>query len=228
MKKKNLALTAAIYGILFAVYNLLIFTIFKTRTDVFWLSYVFGVLAFILQSSGLFIAFRKTDFEAVFFGIPLASFSIFYFFSAIFASTAFMMFQKVGMTIAFVIQVIIVAIYAVVSIMSVMARDTVQEVGDHYKEKVMKGKLTVVDVEMILNRCTDFELKKALQKLVETVKYSDPMTNEYIADIEEEIKRKISELRVYADQGIIAEAKKMCSDIELLYIERNQKLKATK
>jgi hypothetical protein len=228
MIDKNLKLTALIYGIVFAVYNLLVFTIFKSKTDVFWLSYAFGVLAFILQALGMFFAFKKTNFEAIFFGIPLASFSFFYFFSAIFASTSFMIFQKSGMTIALTIQLILVAIYAVISILSIMARDTVQELGNHYQKKVSTGKLTVVDVEMVLSQCSDFDLKNSLKKLIETIKYSDPISNEFVEDLEGAIKQKISEMRTYNSQGMIVEAQKSCSEIELLYIERNHKLKATK
>ena len=38
-----------IYVILLGVFNLLVFTIFKTHTKVFWLSYAFMTVAFIVQ-----------------------------------------------------------------------------------------------------------------------------------------------------------------------------------
>ena len=67
-----------IYVILLGVFNLLVFTIFKTHTNVFWLSYAFMTVAFVVQIVSMFLAFKPADVETAFFGIPLASFSIYY------------------------------------------------------------------------------------------------------------------------------------------------------
>ena len=67
-----------IYVILLGVFNLLVFTIFKTHTKVFWLSYAFMTVAFIVQILSMFLSFKTADVETAFFGIPLASFSIYY------------------------------------------------------------------------------------------------------------------------------------------------------
>ena len=78
MNNKGKATTGIglIYVILLAVFNLLVFTIFKTHTSVFWISYVFMTLAFVLQIVSMFLSFKTADVETAFFGIPLASFSI--------------------------------------------------------------------------------------------------------------------------------------------------------
>ena len=74
VKTKNIVGIALIYAILLGLFNLLVFTIFKTRTNVFWLSYAFVTLAFAVQIISMSLAFKTADVETVFFGIPLASF----------------------------------------------------------------------------------------------------------------------------------------------------------
>ena len=89
-------------------------------------------------------------------------------------------------------------------------------------------KSVLVDIEMLMDGCTDPELKASLRKLSETVKYSDPISNEAVADVEQRIMRKISELRINIDDNQIADAKQSCADLERLYVERNKKLAISK
>lgn len=57
-KTKNTVGIALIYVILLGVFNLLVFTIFKTRTNVFWLSYAFMTLAFVVQIISMFLSLK--------------------------------------------------------------------------------------------------------------------------------------------------------------------------
>lgn len=227
-KQKNLILTAIIYAILIAVYNILVFVVFKNHSSVFWMSYCFMMIAFLVQITSMLLSFKRADVETVFFGLPLASFSVFYLVAELCVSTIFMIFQKVGTTIPFVIQLLMLAGFLVVAIIAIMARDTVQVMSDTVKEKVVQHKAINTDVETLLAGCTDAELKSKLGKLSETIKYSDPMTNEAIADVEQRIQQKLTELRVYCENDEMDEAVKTCSALELLYIERNKKLLISK
>ena len=165
-----------IYVILLGVFNLLVFTIFKTHTKVFWLSYAFMTVAFIVQILSMFLSFKTADVETAFFGIPLASFSIYYLCASLIVGAVFMVFQNAGFTLALVIQTLILAAFLIIAIISLLARDTVQAIGENVKQNVTNLKSILVDVEMLSSSCTDPELKQALNKLADTVKYSDPMS----------------------------------------------------
>lgn len=227
-KTKNTVAIGLVYVILLGVFNLLVFTISKSRNDVFWLSYGFMTLAFVVQIVSMFLSFKSADVETAFFGIPLASFSVFYLCAELVIGALFMIFQMASFTLALVIQVIVLAVFLIVAIISLLARDTVQQIGDNVKEHVSNLKSVLVDIEMIMDVCTDSELKASLRKLSETVKYSDPISNEVVADVEQRIMRKISELRINIDDNQIADAKQSCADLERLYVERNKKLAISK
>ena len=227
-KTKNTVAFGLIYVILLAVFNLLVFTISKSRNDVFWLSYGFMTLAFVVQIVSMFMSFKSADVETAFFGIPLASFSVFYLCAELVIGALFMIFQMASFTLALVIQVLVLAVFLIIAIISLLSRDTVQQISDNVKEHVSNLKSVLVDIEMLMDGCTDPELKVALRKLSETVKYSDPISNDAVADVEQRIMRKISELRINIDDNQIADAKQSCADLERLYVERNKKLAISK
>lgn len=227
-KAKNTVAFGLIYVILLGVFNLLVFTISKSRNDVFWLSYGFMTLAFVVQIVSMFMSFKSADVETAFFGIPLASFSVFYLCAELVIGALFMIFQMASFTLALVIQVLVLAVFLIIAIISLLSRDTVQQISDNVKEHVSNLKSVLVDIEMLMDGCTDPELKASLRKLSETVKYSDPISNEAVADVEQRIMRKISELRINIDDNQIADAKQSCADLERLYVERNKKLAISK
>jgi len=227
-KAKNTVAFGLIYVILLGVFNLLVFTISKSRNDVFWLSYGFMTLAFVVQIVSMFMSFKSADVETAFFGIPLASFSVFYLCAELVIGALFMIFQMASFTLALVIQVLVLAVFLIIAIISLLSRDTVQQISDNVKEHVSNLKSVLVDIEMLMDGCTDPELKADLRKLSETVKYSDPISNEAVADVEQRIMRKISELRINIDDNQIADAKQSCADLERLYVERNKKLAISK
>ncbi|MDE6578935.1 MAG: hypothetical protein K2K41_00170, partial [Ruminiclostridium sp.] len=154
LKNKNTIMIGLIYVILLGVFNLLVFTIFKNHSNVFWISYTFMTLAFVVQIVSMFLSFRTADVETAFFGIPLASFSVYYLCAEIVIGALFMIFQQASFTLALVIQIIVLAAFLIVAIISLMARDTVQSIGNNIKEKVADLRSVLVDVEMMRDRCT--------------------------------------------------------------------------
>lgn len=219
---------AVIYAVLIGVFNILVFTIFQTRTNVFWISYGFMTLSFVVQIVSILLSIKTTDAETAFYGIPLASLSVYYLCAALGTGLLFMIFQETGAVLALVIQILILAIFLMVAVIALMARDTVQEISDNIKENVSALKSVVVDIEMMGESCEDPEVKTALRRLSETVKYSDPITNEAVADVEQRIMRKVSELRLSLDDHHTADAIQACKDMERLYVERNKKLALSK
>ena len=229
MKKGKATISIGlIYVILLGVFNLLVFTISKTRTNVFWLSYAFMTVAFAVQIVTMLLSFKTSDVETSFFGIPLVSFSIYYLCTSLVVGAVFMIFQNVGFILALVIQVLILAAFLIIAVISLLARDTVQAIGDNVKQNVTNLKSVLVDVEMLASSCSDPELRQALNKLADTVKYSDPMSTAAIELVEQRIMRKISELRVSMDNNQIPDALQACKDLEMLYVERNKKLALSK
>lgn len=225
--KRNWGMTAAIYLIIFAVFNILVFLMVNKRNPVFWTSYAFMCIAFAVQIVSMIFALGSLETETVFLGIPLASLSFYYFFAALFAGAVFMFFQNAPFKLAFILQLLILAIYAVIAIMALMSRNTVQDVNDTLKGNVEAIKLLNINIDGLIPQAFDPNLKKALKKVSETIKYSDPVSNEVVSDIEEQILQTVNVLRINMENNH-DEAIQNCKDIEFLFLQRNRLLKATK
>lgn len=138
MKKGKATISIGlIYVILLGAFNLLVFTIFKTRTNVFWLSYAFMTVAFAVQIVSMFLSFKTADVETAFFGIPLASFSIYYLCASLVVGVVFMIFQNAGFTLAMVIQVLVLAAFLIIAIISLLARDTMLCLQSNRKRRIL-------------------------------------------------------------------------------------------
>ena len=71
---------SVVYAAVFAIYNIIVMLLFNGKNEIFWTSYAFMCGAFIINISVTLFSFKTSDAEAAFMGIPLLSFSIFYFF----------------------------------------------------------------------------------------------------------------------------------------------------
>lgn len=229
MKKKNSLMLGMIYLVIFLIYNLLIFLVFKGFNAVFWVSYGFMLVAYLLHIACVFSIVKNLSVRAVFFGIPLSSFSVYFVAAELFTSLVFMFFRRLAsVKVSVVVQAILLCVFIVIALISIMTRDAVQNVDTRIKENVSFIKGINVDVEMLLQRSSDAEVKGALKKLSETIKYSDPMSNNVVATQEQMIMQYMAELRVAFDAGNMDTVKELCSKIELLFIERNKKLMVSK
>lgn len=228
-KKKNGLMLGLIYVIVFAAYNLLVFSIFGDYNEIFWISYGFMIAAYLIHIICVFLIVRNLSVRAVFFGIPLASFSVYFVCAELFCSLVFMIFKnQASVKVTVVIQALLLCVFAVIAIVSIMTRDAVSNVDTKIKEKVNFVKGINVDVEMLMQRAADPETTGALKKLSETIKYSDPMSNDAVATQEQMIMQYMAELRMMFDAGDMAAVKELCGKIELLFVERNKKLMISK
>ena len=229
MKKKNSLMLGIVYLTIFLIYNLFVFLIFKGFNAVFWVSYAFMAAAYLLHIVCVLSIAKNLSVRAVFFGIPLGAFSVYFVAAEFFASMVFMIFRRqAGVKAAVFVQAILLCVFIVIAVISIMARDAVQHVDSKIKENVSFIKGINVDVEMLLQRSSDAEVKGALRKLSETIKYSDPMSSSAVATQEQRIMQYLTELRVKFDAGDMAAVKELCPKIELLFVERNTKLMVSK
>ena len=225
LNAKQYLTVSIIYAAVFAIYNIIVMLLFDDKNAIFWTSYAFMCVAFIANISVTIFSFKTLDVEAVFMGIPLLSFSVFYFFGELFASLVFMLFRGVvGIKLTIAIQVIFMLVFVIFAAVALLSRDAVVGITKNVETKVQSLKLLAVDVKLLEDQCMDKELKAELHKIAEAIRYSDPMTNEALADLDNIIKGKISELKYHCNSNNKNEALQLCYQLSAYISERNQKL----
>ena len=95
--------------------------------------------------------------------------------------------------IAVVVSVLLLGISAICLIATEAGRDEINRVEEKVQRKVFYIKALQTDIEILAEREKDGNIKIALAKLVDTIRFSDPMSNEMLTDIETQISDKVPE-----------------------------------
>ena len=217
--KKNSSKGYLILGILFVLVSVIAFAVPSAKTAVFWISYVFTVIAFAAQ---IFIwkatLGRAESMKSKFLGFPVIHIGIVY----LVALTVFLFIPALPIWSAVVACVAIAGVSAICMKVSNVGRSEIERVSSKAQEKTFYIKQLQVEVELLAGAETDTATKSALAQLAEKICYSDPMSNEQIADIEDQITEKITDLKSVADKV------ETINELNSLLDERNKKIKNLK
>lgn len=221
--KKNKGMAYAVLAIAFVLFNVIAFAIPTAKTATFWIAYAFSVVAFALQIVIWKFAFKGTDtLKSKFLGIPLISVGITYLIIQIIAFAIFMALPLTASWIAIVVCALILGISAICLIGTETGREEIKRVEEKVEKKVFYIKALQVDIEMLASTETDSDTKAALTKLAEKIRFSDPMSNDVLTDLEAEITDKVNELKIVENKAEIITV------LDSLITERNKKAKLLK
>ena len=221
--KKNKGMAYAVLAIAFVFFNVIAFAIPTAKTATFWIAYAFSVVAFALQIVIWKFAFKGTDtLKSKFLGIPLISVGITYLIIQIIAFAIFMALPLTASWIAIVVCALILGISAICLIGTETGREEIKRVEEKVEKKVFYIKALQVDIEMLASTETDSDTKAALTKLAEKIRFSDPMSNDVLTDLEAEITDKVNELKTVENKAEIITV------LDSLITERNKKAKLLK
>lgn len=221
MKKKVMAY--AVLAILFALFNVIAFAIPTEKTATFWIAYAFSVIAFVSQIGIWKFAFKGADtLKSKFLGIPLISVGTRYLVVQVVAFAAFMAFPLLPTWIPVVVCSVILGISAICLIGTETGREEINHVEEKAEKKVFYIKSLHVDVELLAESESDPEIQAELIKLADKIRFSDPMSNDALTEIEAEILGKVKELKTVENKLAVIAA------TSALVAERNKKVKILK
>ena len=222
MMKKNSTKGYVILGILFALISIIAFAVPTSKTATFWIAYVFTAAAFAAQIGIWKTALGKEGtLKSKFLGFPVVHIGIVYAIIQTVAFAVFLFVPTLPVWSAIVVCSVIAGISAVCMISADAGRDEIERVEAKVQEKTFYIKQLQADVELLVISETDTATKSALMQLAEKIRYSDPMSDEQLAAIEDRITEKIAELKASTDKAKI-------NELNSLLDERNRKIKIFK
>jgi len=232
MKSNKTLKFALILLIAVAAYNLVFFMLagFADHTATFWESWGFMMLAI----ATIIIVFASMGSQGMFmrdwlFGYPIFKHCTIYAFVELVLSSIFAIFEEsVSWSVALVIQILLYAIFLVFTLSAFLARDTIKEIGAKVEVKTQYIRLLRVDAEMLEGKCTDPAPKEKCRKFAEDVRFSDPMSNEVLFELEKEISLTVSNCDMALSANNFPMADALLTKASLLLQERNKKCKVLK
>ena len=221
--KKNSTKGYVILVILFALVSIIAFAVPTAKTATFWIAYVFTAAAFAAQIGIWKTALGKEGtLKSKFLGFPVVHIGIVYAIVQTVAFAVFLFVPTLPVWSAIVVCSVIAGISAVCMISVDAGRNEIERVEAKVQNKVFYIRELQVDVELLAGAETDTTTKSALTQLAEKIRYSDPMSDEQIASIEDRIAVKIGELKSSTDKA------KIINELNSLLDERNRKIKILK
>jgi len=216
---KNIKLSL-VYLVLFVLYNIIVMLLFSDKGDVFWLSYVYTVVAFIINFILIFSLSDKNK------GSHFNSFALLittnsYLFIQIIVSIL-LMFNILSSEWAVVIQSLILGIFVIICLILSQAKDHIESAEEDTKNRASFLKEMKKELEILSNKVED-DLKDNFDDLFKVVSNANPRSIEEVSSLEDEIITTFDELKEEVDQNnkenvlkLIAKLKEMFSEREVL------------
>ena len=220
---KNSAKGYVILGILFALISIIAFAVPTSKTATFWIAYVFTAAAFAAQIGIWKTALgQEGTLKSKFLGFPLVHIGIVYAVIQVIALAVFMFVPTLPVWSAIVVCSVIAGISAVCMISADAGRDEIERVEAKVQKKVFYIRELQADIELLADSETNADVKTALTQLAEKIRFSDPMSSEQLADLENKISSKVAELKATSNKLEII------TELNSLLDERNKKCKFLK
>ena len=221
--KKNSTKGYVILVILFALVSIIAFAVPTAKTATFWIAYVFTAAAFAAQIIIWKTALGKEEtLKSKFLGFPVVHIGIVYAVLQVIAFAVFMFVPTLPTWSAIVVCSVIAGISAVCMISADAGRNEIERVEAKVQKKVFYIRELQADIELLADNESDATVKTALTQLAEKIRFSDPMSNEQIADLENKISIKAAEIKTAASKLEII------TELNSLLDERNKKCEILK
>lgn len=220
--KKNSTKGYVILGILFALISIIAFAVPTVKTVTFWIAYVFTAAAFAAQIIIWRTALGKETLKSKFLGFPVVHIGIVYTVIQVIAFAVFMFVPTLPTWSAIVVCSVIAGISAVCMISADAGRNEIERVEAKVQKKVFYIRELQTVVELLTDVETDADTKAALDQLAEKIRFSDSMSSEKLANLENKISAKVLELKTAPNKVEII------TELNSLLDERNKKCKNLK
>lgn len=209
--------------ILLAVFSVIAFVIPFPKNTMFWVAYACGVFAILFQLYIFKSSFGKEDARSRFYGFPIARLGIYYLVIQLIASIAEIALSKfLPVWAVVIINVLILAFALIGCITTETMRDEIAKQDVKLKKSVSNMRELQSISSTLVGQCNDEEMKKALQKLADEFRYSDPLTSEKTEELEVDMHSRIGDLQQAITDGDIEGAKALCGKLLECLRERNR------
>lgn len=211
-------------------YNVLAFAIPFVKNGLFWLSYVFTLIAILAQGYVFHASFAKGGSpKSQFYGFPIARVGLLYL-------AAQLVLGFVGMACASFCPVWVGAIVYILLLVAAAAGIlTTETVRDelHRQDAVLKANVSAMRgmqslAAHLVSQCEDETVKAAVQSLADDLRYSDPVSSPALEESERDLDACLKELQQAVVDGDSTAALTLCRRASAALAERNRLCKLNK
>ncbi len=196
-----------------------------------WIAFSFAVLSIIVGFCISYVAVNKgKDIKSKIYGFPLFRLGYYYTIVQIIVAvviSGISAASKLPVWLPVLVGVILLAVVIAGAVTVENAREYI--VNQEARDSIKTGMMDQLKIEAagLVGKCTDSEVRNMMENLAEEIKYSDPVSNPQLVEIEGKISVKINELSMLI--GADSEGSKACiNELSELVKNRNRMCKMLK
>ena len=227
---KNTIRTLIVLAIVLVLYCVLAFVIPFSRGAVFWLSFVFGLIAICAQVYVLKTAFDKGEsVRSKFYGYPVARIGLIYLAAQLVLSFLFMALGRfIPAWVAVLVFLLLLGFAAIGFIAADAIRDEVERQDTQLVKDVSAMRALQSRSAAVAAQCDDPAAKAALNGLAEKLRFSDPVSSDATAEAEADLAALLDELQRAVVDKDPRSASALAAKAEAVLAERNRLCKLNK
>lgn len=227
MKKIGLAIPLTVLGI--ALFSVIAFAVPFHHGINFWLGYGFGLFSILFLGLITYMSnSAKKPLQSRFYGWQLMGVAGIYTVIQVVFSLLLFAIPMLPTWLGVVVCSALLILALGGSVTTQAAKETIEKIETEVKEKVFYIRSLEIEISGLAARCPDLSLKKELGKLQEKIRYSDPMSSQRLASLEESIQGRCTYLGELVSRQDYSSAAATVQQIVRLLEERNEKCKLLK
>lgn len=229
MNKKHKTRINLILGIILAVFLVLMFALPFFRNNIFWVSFLFGVISIGIQFYVQLKADEGNQAVSKFYRFPIARIGLLY--MAVQLVLCLLMSalgQWVPLQMVVIIYVIVIAIAAIGLIAADTMREEVETLDRKLADNISFMRNLRSKVGMIISQCEMEDVRNEIERFAENLRFSDPMSSDAIKEIEQELFYCVDDLQKNIINNDAKAAIALCRRADAILAERNQQCKLNK
>jgi hypothetical protein len=219
---------AGVWAICFALFNAIVFWAPIEHDSGFWVGYAFITVAFLGQFGCTYKAFKAENLKKCFYNVPLNTISYTGLIVMLIAGSVCMVIPGIPNWLGVIVCLVVLGVTAIAVISAGAAGSIVANLDQKVEEKTTFIRNLTIDAENLMNRANAPMLKNQCKKVLEAVRYSDPMSSKELSNVEQRIQEEFDVLTdaVIADDLDCTES--AAKELLTLIAERNKKCRAFK
>ena len=231
--KKRFSFYAISWTILLALFNVIAFVspgwIGVEKYDAaFWIGYSFITVTFLGQLACAWFALKEESASKLFYKVSLITTSYTGLVITFVVGGLCMLISPLPYWVGIIACSIVLAANILAVMKAATAIDEVQKIDEKIKVQTAFIKMLTVDAERLISRAKSETIKAECQKVYEAIRFSDPMSNESLASIENEIASAFQNFADAVSKNDLDLATTVASELIDLIGNRNKKCKLMK
>lgn len=230
-----------ILATLLVVYNVIVFAVPFPKNEVFYISWVFTLIAMGAQIYVIYTSFyqqepvksksNRISASKFLYGFPIAKIGVGYLVVQIVLSFVFMglgLMVSMPVWIPLVLYVILSAVAIVSLISAETTRDEIVQQDVRLRTDVSRMRALQSKMASIVRLAQDDAARTSLEKFAEDIHYSDPVSSDSLQDIEADLTACVDEIQRAMADGDTQGALVLVQKAQMLLAERNRLCKLGK